>query len=175
MLLLCMGGLFETVTDLQSGEEALCWRRYGVIEVRNGRLVAVQLRPWPKLISIVSVLWGQWYHNHVPGDRVLLYYNQPLLYPNFLAVKFALSARNTSWASARRALEVLDDIAQMKRSDALLCDAANFRLSPRLLAREGWQPHAASRWHRNYIKRFYGSYPRLWTPQDGDETLAKIA
>ena len=88
-----------------------------------------------------------------------VYYNQPGRWPNFLAVKFAVSARNTSWASAA-GIGVLDDIAQIKRSDALLCDAANFRLSPRLLAREGWERHTSSRWHRNYIKRFYGSYPQ---------------
>jgi hypothetical protein len=170
-----MAKLLESVTDLRGGAEALRWRRYGVIEVCCGRLVAVHLRPWPKLVSIVSVLWGQWHHNHVHGDRVRLYYNQPLRYPNYMALKFAVSARETSWASARRALEVLDEIAQIKGSDALLCDAANFRFSPRMLAREGWQPHAPTRWHRNYIKRFYGSYPRLWRPQESDGSLAKTA
>jgi hypothetical protein len=175
MLYFSMAQMFQTVTDLQTGAEALRWRRYGVIEVRHGQLIGIHLRPWPKLVSIFSVLWGQWYHKHMPGDCVRLYYNQPLRHPNFLAVKFAISARNTGWASARRALEVLDEIAQIKGSDALLCDAASFRLSPRMLEREGWQPHAASRWHRNYIKRFYGSYPRLWTPEVAEETLAKIA
>jgi hypothetical protein len=170
-----MAKLWETVMDLRGGADVLRWRRYGVIEVQCGRLAAVHLRPWPKLVSIASVVWGQWYHNHVSGDCLRLYYNQPLRHPNFLAVKFAISARNTSWATAHRALEVLDEIAHIKGSDALLCDAANFRLSPDLLAREGWQPHAPSRWHRNYIKRFYGSYPRLWTPQEAEATLAKTA
>jgi hypothetical protein len=170
-----MAKLLESVTDLRGGAEVLRWRRYGIIEVCCGRLVAVHLRPWPKLVSLVSFFWGQWHHNHVHGDCIRLYYNQPLRHPNFLALKFAVSARGTSWASARRALEVLDEIAEIKGSDALLCDAANFRLSPRMLAREGWQPHAPSRWHRNYIKRFYGSYPRLWTPQESDGTLAKTA
>jgi hypothetical protein len=175
MLCFSMAKMFETASDLDSGAEALRWRRYGVIEVRHGELTAIHLRPWPKLVSIFSVLWGQWYHKHMPGDCVRLYYNQPLRYPNFLAVKFAVSARDTSWASARRALKALDEIARLKGIDALLCDAASFRLSPRMLAREGWEPHAKSRWHRNYIKRFYGSYPRLWNPEPTDGTLAMTA
>jgi len=54
---------------------------------------------------------------------------------------------------------VLDEIARIKRSDALLTDASNLRISDRLLARWGWVPHTSSRWHRHHIKRFYGNYP----------------
>jgi hypothetical protein len=54
---------------------------------------------------------------------------------------------------------VLDEIARLKRSDALLCDVSNWRISERLMARFGWEPHCPSRWHRHYIKRFYGEYP----------------
>ena len=175
MLCFSMVAPFETVTDLDLGYDVLRKRRYGMIDVRDGCLVAVHLRPWPKLVSIASVLWGQWYHAHVPGDRMRLYYNQPLPFPQFLALKFAVSGRGTTWATAHRALAVLDEIARIKSSDALLVDAANFRLSPRLLAREGWQPHATSRWHRNYIKRFYGVYPRLWLPSETEDTIAMTA
>jgi hypothetical protein len=163
------------VTDLSDGAEILRNRRYGRIDVQNGELVAVHLRAWPKLVSIFSVAWGQWHHQHVAGDRMRLYYNQPSRYPNFLALKFAVSSRATTWSTARRALAVLDEIARIKGSDALLCDAANFRLSERMLARQGWQPHARSRWHRNYIKRLYGSYPRLWQPQKAKTLLAMTA
>ena len=61
-------------------------------------------------------------------------------------------------------LNVLDQIAQIKNADALLCDAWNSRISDRLLSRWGWQPHTKSRWHRNYIKRFYGTYPAASMP-----------
>ena len=53
----------------------------------------------------------------------------------------------------------LDRIAELKRTDAILCDAANLRISDRLLARFGWESHAPGRWSRNFIKRFYGVYP----------------
>jgi hypothetical protein len=118
---------------------------------------------------------GQWYHNHVHGDRMRFYYNQPRRFPNFLALKFAISANGTTWATAHRALEALDEIARIKSIDALLLDAANFRISPRMLARQGWEPHTNSRWHRNYIKRFYGTYPRLWQSAEQEESLAMTA
>jgi hypothetical protein len=41
---------------------------------------------------------------------------------------------------------------------------ANWRLSAAIMARAGWEPHCPSRWHRFFIRRFYGSYPAppLW-------------
>jgi hypothetical protein len=54
---------------------------------------------------------------------------------------------------------VLDEVARLKASDAILCDVWNWRISDRLLARWGWQPHKPDRWHRHFIKRFYGVYP----------------
>jgi hypothetical protein len=55
-------------------------------------------------------------------------------------------------------MAVLDEIARIKRSDAILTDAANFRISDRFLRRQGWERHTKARYHRNYIKRFYGEY-----------------
>ena len=62
-------------------------------------------------------------------------------------------------ATVHAALAALDEIARIKQTDALLADVLNFRLSAPLLARYGWVPHKPNRWHRHYIKRFYGEYP----------------
>jgi hypothetical protein len=126
MLCFSMAFFLNTATDLTDDADLLRRRRFGVIDIRNGKLESIRLRPWPKFVSIIGVAWGQWYHAHLPGDRLRLYYNQPFRYPNFLALKFAVSSRHTTLATVHRALEVLDKIAQIKRSDALLCDAANF-------------------------------------------------
>ena len=58
-----------------------------------------------------------------------------------------------------RASAVLDEIARLKQSDALLCDVSSGRITTRLLSRWGWEPHCPSWFHRHYIKRFYGVYP----------------
>lgn len=155
-----MAWLTTTIDDWQAGREKLAGGRYGVIETAGGRLVAVHLRPWPKLLSWPEI-WpaGPAYHARGDADRCLLYYNQPRRFSNFLALKYVVSTRGTSYATIRAALIALDKIAEMKRTDAILCDAANTRLNDRLLHRFGWESHEPQRWRRNFIKRFYGQYP----------------
>ena len=149
-----------TITDWDAGREELLRRRHGVIETAAGGLVAVHLRRWPKLISWPEIwLTGDDYHARGEADRCFLYYNQPRRFPNFLALKYIVSTRGASYATFRAALAALDRLAELKGTDALLCDVANTRLSDRLLARLGWAPHAPRRWRRNFIKRFYGVYP----------------
>lgn len=142
------------------GVETLGGRAYGVIEMLDGHFHQVRLRPVPKIISAPEiVLFGRTFHDYARGDRLWLYYNQPRRFRNFLVLKYVVSARKTSMKSLTRALDVLDYIARLKRSDALLCDVGNWRISTKLLSRWGWIPHSPSRWHRHYIKRFYGAYP----------------
>lgn len=153
--------LFQDIRDIDADAESLRRRRYGVIEAIDGRFHRVLLRPFPKLISIPEILLlGGLTHRRRSGNRFLLYYDQPRRFPNFLAVKYIVSTRHTTYATCCRALEALDEIARIKRTDALLANVANWRISRRLLTRWGWQPHCQSRWQRHYIKRFYGEYPR---------------
>jgi hypothetical protein len=152
--------LFQTVTDLLAGAELLRRRRYGVIEFCDGRLRRVRLRPFPKIVSTPGIiLFGGWYHRRWPGDRIWIYYNQPWQFRNFLVLQYVVSARQTSVATLCRGLAVLDEIARLKQSDAILCEVSNWRISADLLGRAGWVRHCPSRWHRHYIKRFYGVYP----------------
>lgn len=155
-----MGWWLESITDLQADADLIRQRRYGVIDCRQGRLAAIHLRPFPKLVSAWEV-WtvGQWSHRLRPGDRCLVYYNQPRRFPNFLVVIYLLSFRDTSVATVRRGLTVLDEVARLKRSDALLCNVASWRISDRVMLRCGWEPHCPSRWSRHFIKRFYGKWP----------------
>jgi hypothetical protein len=155
-----MSWLHETINDLDSGRERIRARNYGVIETLGGELHAVHLRPWPKLVSLPE-LWPQPARYHATGrpDRCLLYYNQPRRMPNFLALKYVVSTSGTNYATIRAALKTLEAIAELKQIDAIVCDAANLRLSDRLMARFGWEAHKPQRWHRNFIRRFYGVYP----------------
>lgn len=152
--------LFETIFDLHEGREKLDRGRYGVIEATAGTLRCIELRPLPKLISLPEVWPVRWkFHGRGPADRCRLYYNQPLGSPNFLALKYIVSTERTSYATFRAVLAALDVVAAIKRTDAIVCDAANIRLSDRLMQRWGWEPHKPQRWHRNFIRRFYGEYP----------------
>jgi hypothetical protein len=152
--------LFQTITDLSADAEVVRQRRYGIIESSVGRLVAIRFRPFPKWASLPEVVfWGERRHRHCAADRCRLYFNQPLRFPNFLAVPYTVSGRGTKLATIYAALEALDEVARIKRIDAVLADVLNSRISDRLLARQGWTPHKPSRWHRHFIKRFYGEYP----------------
>jgi hypothetical protein len=161
---------------LEAGRERVRERRYGVIETAGGALVAVHLRPWPKLFSLRE-LWPVVPRYHASGakDRCFLYYNQPLFQPTFLALRYVVSTSGTSYRTFRAALRVLDAIAELKRIDAIVCDAANARISDRLLARLGWEPHKPQRWHRNYIRRFYGDYSAKTAPARPDRPGASDA
>jgi hypothetical protein len=151
--------LITTIHDLAADADAVRRGRYGVIETVAGRFHCLRLRPWPKLVSWPELIpGGERLSRRLPGARCLLYYNQPRRFPNFLALRFVVSSPDAGLATSRRALAVLDEIARLKRTDALLCDAFNSRISDRLLRRWGWEPHTLSRWHRNFIKRFYGVY-----------------
>ncbi len=107
----------------------------------DGRVVAIHLRPWPKLALLARDLAGR------------RYAITPVATP--IAVCFTTTNRAAIRTSSRREvhrldrwhvlrhrsgprLDELDRIAELKRTDALLCDAANSRLSDRFLARFGW-------------------------------------
>jgi len=155
-----MSWLFETIRDFSSGHERIRVRRYGVIETAGGELRAIHLRPLPKLIAAPELFpVGANYHQRGTADRCLLYYNEPRRNPNFLALKYIVSTIGTSYRTFRAAILTLDAIAELKGADAIVCDAANVRLSDRLMSRLGWEPHKPQRWHRNFIRRFYGVYP----------------
>jgi hypothetical protein len=150
----------ESIAEPSLPVEALRQRGHGVIETADERLAAVRLRRLPKMVSLPEALWlGRVVHARRRGNRCLLYYNQPRSCPNYLALKYVVSQRDTTLATFRLALVVLDRIAAIKCSDAIVADVTNLRISDRLLRRWGWEPHLAGGWHRHWIKRFYGNYP----------------
>jgi hypothetical protein len=168
--------LFETATELD--DAAVLRRRYGVIETRGGQLVRVSLRPWPHVASLRE-LWplGDRWRPMGPADRCRLYYNQPRGHDGFLALRYVASTPGTSYATFRAALVALDTIGRLKGIDALLCDAANQRLSDRFLRRMGWEPHAPMWGRRNYIRRLRRppvSGFRVWLPEADAELAAAV-
>jgi hypothetical protein len=150
----------QTIREMEAGGQRLKERSHGVVETAFGELRAIHLRPWPKVVSLTE-LWpmGPRYHARGAHDRCLLYFNHPRRMPNFLALRYVVTTTGTSYRTFRAALVALDAIAEIRGIDAIVCDAANMRLSERFMRRMGWEPHKPQRWHRNYIRRFYGVYP----------------
>ncbi len=168
-----MGKLFESIRRFDGNLSQIIKRSYGVIEIRNGQLHAIHFRPWPKIISTIEVYWlGNWTHRRLKSDRCLLYFNQPQGHREFLTLKYIVTSKSTSYRSFYQATVILDQIARIKNSDAIVTDVINRRISDRLLQRLGWTKHCLKRPGRPYIKRFYGQYPdNTWNP-DEELTIA---
>lgn len=156
-----MSRLFESIFEIETGAGAIISRRYGVIEAAEGKLVAIHFRPWPKLISTMETQWlGGWQHaGRRKKDQCLLYYNQPIGHSNFLALKYAVTSFGTTFCTVRNALMILDQVACLKRSDAIVAEITNPRISNRALERMGWVKHFPNSSKRHFIRRFYGNYP----------------
>lgn len=130
-------------------------RRYGMIEVQAGELTGIRFRWWPKMISGMEAgLWGMWRHRWHSDDVCRLYYKQPWGSERYLALCYVTSEWGTTFASFRRAVRALDEVAEIKGSDGIVCDVTNARISDRLLARWGWERHLEGRRGRHFIKRF---------------------
>jgi hypothetical protein len=143
------------VVNANGGAETLRRRRYGVIEVREGRLRRILLRPYPKLVSLYEVGIASLLNGFKPTrDRCLLYYNAPRACPGYLTLRYLVSDPGTSMKTIHTALRTLDEIARLRRAQAIVCDAANPRLSHRLMERYGWVRHCEHLRGRHYIKRY---------------------
>ncbi len=154
--------LFETITDIQENQPKIRKRAYGMIEFIDGNFVSLQLRPWPKLISAVEVAWiGGWKHKRDRKNRCVLYYNQPIAHRNYLVLSYIQSTLGTSYKTLRRTMDMLDVIAQIKQSDALLAEVTYERVPDRLLERWGWERHMTHTRKKHWIKRFYGDYSQI--------------
>src|SRR5687767_7560116 len=109
--------LFHTIFDIESSAALLRRRRWGMIEVADGQLVRIVLRPWPKFPTWAEArLLGDWRHRWRAGKVCRLYYNQPIGKVNFLTLAYVQSDRDASFQSFRSALAILDEIARIKRA-----------------------------------------------------------
>ena len=155
-----MKALIESVREIEANQETLRRRPYGVIEAAKGQLVRIQLRPWPKYASLIEVHWlkamkGKRHEQ----DVCRLFYNQPLGHRNYLTLSYVESSLGTQLKTFYRALDVLTQIAFIKRSDAILAEVTNKKISDRFMIRRGWERHMEQKRQRHWIKRFYGTYP----------------
>ena len=157
-----MLNLFPTIKQIEELTEANSRNRYGFIETADDRMVKVQFRPWPKLISGTEVSWiGSWKHERALSKRCRLFFNQPLGHRNFLTISYIESTFGSSFKNFHLALMVLDLLAMRKRCDAVLCELSNDRISDRLMIRWGWERHLPGSTKRHWIKRFYGDFSRV--------------
>ena len=156
--------LIESVYDVKTQQKSLRRRRYGVIEAAQGKLVRIQLRPWPKFGSHLEAHWLTATKSfRQRRDTCRLFYNEPIGHPGFLSLAFAESSQRTSIRTIFATLNVLDQIAYLKNTNAIVGEVNNKRISDRALRHWGWERHMEHSRKRHWIKRFYGNYPQRVT------------
>jgi hypothetical protein len=164
------------VTDLLRDAERLRSWHAGMIETRQGELCQIVWRGWGRRLSwLESRTVGRLWHRCWRGDVCRLYFRHPRRHPDFLTLDYVESNAGTRLVTFRRALTTLDEIARLKNCWAVVCDASNERISDRLLARWGWEPHAPMPWRRNFIKRLAGADHRWHATLAEPATLAATA
>jgi len=152
--------MFNKVTSIREGHQILTDKPYGMIEASGGDFSFVQIRRFPKLVSVAEAMWvGGFSHNRIRRDRVQVFYNQPRGHRNFIVAKYAVSDLGTTLATMRASFRAFMEIARLKRADAALCQVISKRVTDRIMKYWGFVPHNPNARGRHYIRRFYGEYP----------------
>jgi len=155
-----MSPILTKVRHVRDAYECLKNKPYGMIEAHDGHLAFVQIRPFPKFISVAEAAWiGGWTHKRIQRNRVQVFYNQPVQHKNFLVAKYAVSELGTTLATMRAAFRTFMEIARLKQVDAALCQVISKRVTDRVMRYWGFEPHHPGGRGRHYIRRFYGEYP----------------
>jgi hypothetical protein len=146
------------VTSVNDNPELLRQRSAGMIVAEQGALKRIEGVWFPRRATV----WRTWLDQrarHLPADQCRIYFRQPLSSPTYLAIDYFVSGSRTSLRTVDAALEAIDQIAQLKRSDAIVAQLKNSRISTRMLQRYGWERHLGGEQSLHIIKRFYGKYP----------------
>lgn len=141
-----------SVRCVEGNERLIRKWRYGAIEIRDGELVCISARWWPRLASEWESLREQLIKT-LPGGVCRMYYSFPWRTPGFMVLAYAHSGPDTTYRSIRCGLRCLEQIAIVWDSQAIVCQATNNRLSERTMNRWGYEKHALSLGDNHYIRR----------------------
>jgi len=146
---------FQSLADAQKWLGTL---RAGRILMRHGRLECIEQHWISSPVSIAQVWWESHY-GRLDGDVCRLDFHIPRGLPSFITLDYIRSGHGSSYRTFVGACHVLDEIARIRRADAIVAHVTNGQLSDRLLTRLGWQRHMPQWRGRHFIRRFYGQYP----------------
>ena len=125
---------------------------YGELELFNGKLLGIYARWWPRIGSQWEAFQDS-YRRTLPEDHCRVYYAFPRSAPGFMSVLYARSGPNTQYKTLYRAVVVMDEIAMLRESNAIVCQAIGPRTTERLMNRWGYVSHAPALGDNHYIKR----------------------
>lgn len=148
----------DAIDDPRREAEKIRRWRCGRIVMQAGRLVEVQRRLSSGSVSMAQVWWQAKYGRN--DDEICwIDYHQPIGMSAFLTLDYVRSGTRAGYRSFRGATVVLDEIARLRGTLAIVAHVSNGNISDRLLVRLGWQRHLDSWNGRHWIRRFYDGYP----------------
>ena len=126
--------------------------------MRAGKLIEIQQRLLCGNVSVAEV-WLQAKFGRRDDDCCWLDYHQPLGMPSFLTLDYIRTGTLASYKTLIGACQILDEIARIRSTAAVVAHVTNRNISDRLLLRNGWERHM-ERWKgRHWIRRYYDGYP----------------
>ena len=140
------------VTSVDGNADRIRSWNYGELELFDGKLLGIYPRWWPRIASE----WESFRDSAIrslPTDFCRVYYAFPRRVPGFMSVLYARSGPNTKYKTLYRAVVVMEEIARLRDSHAIVCQMINLRASERLMNRWGYVRHALALGNNHYIKR----------------------
>lgn len=86
-------------------------------------------------------------------------FHVPRSAPNYLTLDYVRSGSQTTYRTSIGGCHVLNEIAKIKNSVAIVAHVTNSRITDRFLCRQGYQRHMPAWRGRHFIRRFYSGYP----------------
>jgi hypothetical protein len=166
-----VGWGLQPIICLEKQQDLLRARSCGMIIAEAGDFLRIDGRWWAKRPTIWRAILDR-YFRPFHGDRCQLYYHLPRSSPGFIALDYLVSGSGTSLKTVTMALQVLDRIAEIRKSDAIVAHLSNSRVTSRLLKRLGWERHLGGTTSPHVIRRFYGRYPSHGAPVRDELGLA---
>ena len=168
----------DSVSDPRLHENKIRKWRCGRIVMQAGKLVEIQQRLLCGNVSVAEV-WLQAKFGRRDDDCCWLDYHQPLGMASFLTLDYIRTGTLASYQTFIGACQILDEIARIRSTAAIVAHVTNRNISDRLLERHGWERHM-ERWKgRHWIRRFYQGHPKsrldryIDTSHDAMHTLGK--
>lgn len=142
------------ISELDSAESiaAIGKMRCGQIIVREGQLLAIKPRRFPIMASVAAVKWQTGWGRR--DDAVCkLDFSVPRNLPGYLTLDYIRGGQRGGYRTFRTATRLLDRVAEIKQSAAIVAHVTNSAISDRLLQRLGWQRHCLHWRGRHFIRR----------------------
>ncbi len=140
------------VTTLAGNEKRVSKWRYGEVVLRNGRVVSIQARWWPRW----GTVWGAMVDRVVrslPEDECRFYYSFPRSAPGYMSLLYVHAGEKTYYQTFHQGIEAMDAIAGLRKARAIVCQVTNDRLNDRMMTRWGYVKHAENLGDNHYIRR----------------------